>query len=149
MKCPDCNSELEHISEWLWVCFSCPYQLDDDERRLEYEKLLYNDLGMCGCGQPKKVEAMIISMLKVQKGYRENLKLNDKTAYLIAESKFTEILGTDKTEVLEFILHSFDRAGFLEHGGNVHGSWFTDKGNRFLELYSIKEVSPSDRQNTK
>jgi len=75
--------------------------------------------------------------------------LNDKTAYPIAESKFKEILGTDKTEVLEFILHSFDRAGFLEHRGNVHGSWFTDKGNRFLELYSIKEVSPSDRQNTK
>ena len=40
----------------------------------------------------------------------------------------------DTDLVMEFVLHTLEKAGFLEHWSSIYGSWMTDKGKHFFEL---------------
>lgn len=75
-------------------------------------------LGFCGCGCPDDAYAFIRDMLALAPFYEHRAAVQELTG--------------EKAHY--FVLYALDRAGLLEHGSNIRGSWLTAKGTHYLAL---------------
>ena len=76
-------------------------------------RVLYDDLGSCGCGQP-------VERLELVRDALRDCPLYDGTSRNWA------------TPLHEWFLCLLDSAGLIEHGSVITGSWLTEKGTRLL-----------------
>lgn len=97
-----------------------PAQVVDQhvERHWGYA-VIYDDLGFCGCGYPEAAMWLVRDVLRMCPlfDHREEFK-----------ARFPD------RGVQMLVLYMLDDADLIEHGGNVAGSWLTEKGERFLAL---------------
>lgn len=78
-------------------------------------KVFFDDLGMCGCGLPGEAYNLVRDILALAPLYEEN-------RWRLAETL------TGGGGAHHIILSSLDRAGLIEHGSSLDGSWLTPKG---------------------
>lgn len=74
--------------------------------------ILVGVLGLCGCGRPREVAAMVMGLLE---------RVQEKGPYRWSVAE-------------EFALHVLDDRGLLEHGVSVHCPWLTKRGESALAL---------------
>ncbi|MGW2861931.1 hypothetical protein [Streptomyces sp. NPDC001205] len=93
-------------------------------------KLLYGDLGLCGCGTPGDAYALVQQLL-------------DLTPYYDHPAAVEELIG--QPGAYHIVLSALTNAELIEHGGAIGGSWLTPKGKwyqaamrgvEFDDLYS-------------
>lgn len=109
---------------------------DDCHYATDAEAFYFGALGLCGCGRPNAVYALILDCLRAQD---ENILDADKIA---------EMIAANADLFAEFLLHSLDRDGLIEHGGSVLYPWLTDKGEAMLAAgpmaYPAESAGPKD-----
>lgn len=103
------------------------------EMQDEFEMMYHNELGMCGCGDPEGVKSFLHKLLLAHKKYRDNEYSKE-----LSEERLDVIRDSDPSVILEFIFHVLNEKGFVEHGGYVGNSWFTEKGERLIDLLSYE-----------
>ena len=110
--------------------------MTQEERKQEFQSIYFNDLGLCGCGRPEDIQKLLYLLLD-----NHNKHKLKQITYDEKEEILNKILKeTDPDVLFEFIFHILDNGGLLEHGGSIYGSWFTDKGKRFLDYLSDQEL---------
>lgn len=99
--------------------------------RLEkFENYYYNEVGMCGCGNPEEIKNLLYKLLKNHKAGKD-----DEITFKEREANKAEIIkNTDPDAVSDFIFHILDKAGIMEHGGYIGNGWFTEEGEEFIKL---------------
>lgn len=83
----------------------------------------FEELKFCGCGNPDGAREYIAKILRAIKDRSDSDWATDSVAAAIKG---------DAESAMWLILYVFDAMGLLEHGGNVSGSWLTDKGKQLL-----------------
>jgi hypothetical protein len=78
-------------------------------------KLMFDDLSICGCGQPDAAYALVRDLLALTPFHEDD---NWKRA--------EELIGTPGA--VHLVLCTLDEARLIEHGGVVTGAWITGKG---------------------
>lgn len=103
---------------------------DIEQRKEDFETIYFGEIGMCNCGRPEDVKKFIYELLKNHKDGKD-----EKITYKVMTKNRNRIIkGTDTDVVFEFVFHILEHNDLLQHGGSVYGSWFTEKGEKFLEL---------------
>lgn len=75
--------------------------------------LFHTDLRLCGCGSPEEAFDLVRDLLNLAPFYENR----DEVTALIGDGGPAHI-----------VLSALDGADLLEHGGTIHGSWLTNKG---------------------
>jgi hypothetical protein len=97
------------------------------------DEFIYEDLNLCGCGNPEETWEVIKLILSAQnqKGWENKKnKLNNICNINIDENNNYDGL-------IQFVLYILDNHEFLEHGGCISSAWLTTKGKLFLELLNM------------
>lgn len=95
----------------------------------EAEAFYFDQIGLCGCGNPEDVHKFLLDCLS-----------SGKDDSNIIDYKKVEKLVSENTEtVAQFVLHFLDKVSLTEHGGSVYGSWLTERGKQVLEAGVMKE----------
>lgn len=82
-------------------------------------------LGVCGCGNPDGVLSLICRVLAV-------LGADERGATL------SEIAGAPaRSPIVEFMLHSLDRSGLVEHGFSIGGAWPSAVGKQLIQAAEL------------
>jgi hypothetical protein len=87
--------------------------------------LFYTDLGLCGCGNAEEAFELIRDLLRLAPFYEHR----DEVRALIGDGPTGHI-----------VLSTLDHADLIEHGGTIHGSWLTDKGEWYLKALNTVNV---------
>ena len=103
----------------------------------EWSDTVFNDIGLCGCGDPDAVLDMIQEFLEKRKGPEWEWD---------AQVEFAKAHPEELMLFLEYIL---DGKGYTEHGSCVMGAWLTDKGKRLLELLQMDSPHPKSKKEDK
>ena len=91
------------------------------------QEVIFNDLGFCGCGNPEIVLEFVHKALQLIKKRRDS-NFNEET-----NAELDKHFRSAEDDLFHQIAWYFlDRGRLIEHGGNVCGSWLTDKGKEFL-----------------
>lgn len=85
----------------------------------DVEGALESVLGICGCGRPEDVIAMVGAELALAAQKQKSAR--------------------DLTPLEWWLLYTLDRLGLTEHGVSVTGAWLTEKGKAFLALAEAKK----------
>jgi len=94
------------------------------ERQEKFENYYYNEVGMCGCGNPGDIKNLLYKLLKNHKANKDN-----KITFEEREANKAEIIkSTDPDAISDF------NAGLMEHGGMMCNGWFTEEGEEFITL---------------
>jgi hypothetical protein len=101
-------------------------------------KLFYDDLKVCGCGNPEEVYALVRDLLALAPFYQHPAEVAERIG-VSAEDYASGGLGA-----YYMVLHALDAADLIEHGGGIGGSWLTHKGTRYLELMKRHEWEDLD-----
>lgn len=96
------------------------------QKKLTHE--VWDQLGICGCGQPEEMQAWLIQLLSDLERVEGKPWVNIHQDYFGGETAFA-----NSFVVMQAVLSWLDAAGLLEHGSNISGSWLTDKGKLFLD----------------
>ena len=78
-------------------------------------QVFYGDLELCGCGNPDSAWVLLhelLAMMPLHEGGRSRMA--------------RVAIGSDGGH--HIVLSAMDRAGLIEHGGGIGGSWITPKG---------------------
>lgn len=106
-----------------------------EERRNELNKLIFEDLGFCGCGNPEQDIIFIKNILDLRNKWH-----NDKLTY----KKYRKLIKKEFIKnwecAEEYILYMLNDKEFLEHGSSVGGSWLLNKGHKLLKITN-EEIS--------
>lgn len=105
--CPRCQDEQQHL--YAVFCGTA------------------EGLGFCGCGLPEEVYGLIRDILTLApffEGYKTGQPNHEKVKALLGGSG----------AVFYGFLYWLDRAGLIEHGTSVGGSWLSGKGAHYLPL---------------
>ena len=114
--CPRCDDDLDHL-----------YQLT-------------HDLGFCGCGDPESVYNLVRDLLALfEEKWSDKAKQNDAHWREVSQ-QITDRIGGGEG-VYYAVLYFTDRAGLIEHGGSIGGSWLTAKGKHYLGLMRLHEYA--------
>lgn len=101
-----------------------------DEPYLEFD--LYGILRFCGCGDPDAAAKWLLRLLVLMDSDPRDLPA--------IEAHWGATLDTP---AYYLILYYLDAEGWTEHGGNVCGSWLTDKGRAgMIALREFREDVP-------
>lgn len=117
--CPSCESDLTHLY-----------------------RLLYEDIGFCGCGDPESAYDTIGMILALIRCKWEDPEKQEHAHWKACGELIRDQTGTTDG-AFYLVLYALDHAGLLEHGGSVGGSWLTRKGSHYLDLmntYTFGEV---------
>jgi hypothetical protein len=97
------------------------------------DEFIYEDLDLCGCGNPYKTNEIIRLILIAQ----------TKEGWDNKKNALNSICNIDISEndnydgLIQFVLYILDSHEFLEHGGCISSAWLTEKGKLFLDLLNI------------
>lgn len=103
-----------------------------NNKKQEFDKLYYNELGMCGCGNPDDLKKLIYRILFIQ-------SLSKDIPY--EQRKIMRLKAIDECgveNVLDFFFHIFDHNGLMEHGGYIGNGWVTQKGKDPMKLLYLE-----------
>lgn len=92
-----------------------------DERTGDHiYRLIYadDDLGLCGCGTPEAAFSLVRDILNLAPFYEDQ-----------RWRQVEELVGNDGAH--HIVLSMLTRAGLIEHGSSISGSWLTDKGRYY------------------
>lgn len=100
----------------------------------EHQACHYALLKLCGCGDPEEAynfcRAVLMAFDRRPIGEREWIDAEDAVRDLISA----------KPDIAAHVMgHLLTNLKFLEHGGNVGGSWLTLDGERIVDLGPITE----------
>ena len=84
---------------------------------------IFNDLGMCGCGQ-----------------YDERLDILKESLNAFPLYKDENVPAYLKTPLGEWFLCILDSAELIEHGSSIGGSWLLDKGERLKNALNDENI---------
>jgi hypothetical protein len=100
--------------------------VSDRENVLQHVNgLFYTDIGLCGCGNAEEAFDLVRDLLNLAPFYEHRQEV-------------AALVGTGATG--HIVLSALDNADLLEHGGTIHGSWLTDKGEWYQKaLASITD----------
>lgn len=103
----------------------------------EYEKLVFSDLGICGCGTPEETIEMIVEYLKHNIEYKNKYKIEKDFDKVYKEDKEWEerFIEENKELLFLFMLYILDDKEFMEHGTSVYSSWVIKKGEKLISLF--------------
>lgn len=82
----------------------------------------------CGCGNPEDALELIHELLRVM-----NVRPLERD-----HDRLDELLPTSGIKMI--VLQALTEADLLEHGGNIGGSWPTEKGERVLAVLEQVEA---------
>ncbi len=91
-----------------------------EDQAAHLQLLFYDQIGMCGCGQPGAALDTVLGLLNLAPFYDHGPELR-------------ALLGPDPG-IQQLVLSLLDGAGLTEHGGSVWGSWLTAKGRAVRAL---------------
>lgn len=92
---------------------------DVDEVVMEHLcSVFYNDLNLCGCGNPDSAWRMVYDLLRLTPYYKDS-----------GYRKAVWLIGSEGAH--HIVLSAMTHAELIEHGGGIGGSWITDKGRWF------------------
>lgn len=94
-------------------------------------RVFYQDLGMCGCGNPEDAYNLIRDILSLAPFYEDQ------------RWRLVETL-TGGGAVHHIVLSVLDQAELIEHGSSINGSWLTTKGSWFLNAARTVEFNKLD-----
>jgi len=92
--------------------------------------LVYDDLHLCGCGQPDAAIDLIRRLLNLAPFY------DDPAA---VDAEFGGNAGAK-----HIVLSVLDDAGLIEHGGSITSSWPTAKGRAVRRLLTMASTASVD-----
>lgn len=99
-----------------------------------FNHIYFNELGMCGCGNPDEVKQLMFDLLANHRRYEcEEVSWDDMDKF-----RAEIIKAADPNIIFEIIFHLFEKSELLEHGSSVYSSRLTEKGIVFLDL--LKEL---------
>jgi hypothetical protein len=98
-------------------------------------QMYYGQLGLCGCGDPEAVHAMLIICAEQFDRGENNL------SHFNGVDGIKKIVIENIDVVSEFIAHFLDQKDIIEHGGSVYGSWLTGRGRQFIQLGPMNDDS--------
>jgi hypothetical protein len=98
---------------------------------IEANNIIHNDLGICGCGSPEIVIKFVVKALSLIKARAESHYARPESDAL---NRHFHHYTTDNDLFTYMAWYFIDRAGLIEHGTVILGSWLTDKGKEFLEF---------------
>jgi len=96
----------------------------------EAEAFYYDQIQLCGCGNPKDVHKFLLDCMAAT--------LDDHDT-LIDYKKIISLVKGNLGIVAELILHFLYSRELTEHGSSVFGSWLTERGKQVLEAGVMKE----------
>jgi hypothetical protein len=117
--CPACEFDLTHLY-----------------------RLLYGDIGFCGCGDPGSAYDTIGMILALIDLKWKDPEKTDHAHWKACSELIQQQAGTSGG-AFNLVMYILDRAGLLEHGSSVRGAWLTKRGKHCLHLmnaYSFDEV---------
>lgn len=103
-----------------WLAAGAPETLEWDGQRYCHSCFSFDAIGICGCGKPGEVAALIYRMLHA---------LGQEDREWDAPRKAA---GDPPGTVYELLLHWIEDHGWTEHGGSTYGSWLTDDGRKAM-----------------
>lgn len=83
---------------------------------------LIDELGICGCGNPKMVYRLIHVVMK--EIHESSVRVDDYVGHY------------------DYMIYQLNEQGFLEHGSSIYGSWVTEKGEKLIE--ALDEMAKYD-----
>lgn len=89
-------------------------------------QVFYRDLNLCGCGNPEDAVDLVLDLLKLLPFYEPG-----------HEEQVYALMG--HPGAVHMVLSQLDRAGLTDHGGSLHGSWITPKGEWLLAALGALE----------
>jgi hypothetical protein len=125
------NAAVEVTSERPRCADCADFGTLADTQGTEYlDELVSTELGWCGCGQPWKVDDMMVAYLTAR-----------------ARPEFPKPRPDGMSEDTETLLsYIADDLGWTEHGGSVEGAWLSDDGKTALaNLQEAKAVRDGSR----
>lgn len=96
----------------------------------EAEAMYYDQIKLCGCGNPESVHKFLINCMAATK---------DDFGELLDHGKIVKLIKLDPETVAQFVLHFLDDRGLTEHGSSVFGSWLTARGKQVLEIGAMED----------
>jgi hypothetical protein len=101
-----------------------------------------DDFGWCYCGQPGTVMETIRDVLRQRADYWEKVRASSWPPPADLEPTPQGVYASSGLEwVLEYAM---DKAELTEHGGNVSGSWLTEKGESVLAALERLDLEEDD-----
>lgn len=89
--------------------------------------VVFQDLGICGCGDPDGALDRMQDVLNLAPFYEGH-----DTPEGANWQRVNELFNGDGVGA-EFFVNILNKADLMEHGGSSMGGWITPKGKRFLE----------------
>lgn len=90
-------------------------------------RVMFDDLGICGCNQPDEAYNLVRDLLAYFSQDHADRDIDD----------LGRLIGSDGA--VHLVLCQLDNADLIEHGGTVAGAWLTGKGRCVLELMRRRE----------
>lgn len=82
---------------------------------------LIDELGICGCGNPKMVYRLIHVVMK---------------EILESSVKVTDYVG-----YYDYMIYQLNEQGFLEHGSSIYGSWIDGRWYEWEDIHGNREIA--------
>lgn len=114
------------------TCDQCKdYGTDPDSGVYVLDALVSTELGWCACGNPEKVDRMMLTYLEwAEARFDDQSNVTWDTAL--------DNVSDDAKFLLAYIADDLD---WTEHGGSVGGAWLTDDGKQAMaNLRATKDV---------
>lgn len=80
-------------------------------------KVLYEDVPMCGCGDPAAAYRLVYDLLRLTPWYEEK-----------RWEQAQQLIGTDGA--FQIVVSALTEADLLDRGGSIGGSWITEGARR-------------------
>lgn len=103
---------------------------DNAQIRDNFELFMNNAVPVCGCGDPDKSLAAILSALDI-------CALRDFTKRDALMKEIFNVESVYQDGLVQLLFGVLDDKGFIEHGGGINSSWLTDAGKIFREMLRL------------
>ena len=102
------------------------YGHDNFDRKHErFEDVVFNDIGLCSCGDPDAVLDMLQEYLEAKQEW-------------MPYEKQKEFASEHAEDLMLFMMYIMDDKGYTEHGTSVFSCWLTEEGRELLEMLKEK-----------
>lgn len=112
-----------------------------------HQAAYYALLKLCACGSPDDAFNFCRDAVSCfdRRGCNDDPPTRD---WINAENALKELIQERPWDAAHVLAHLFNHIELLEHGGNVGGSWLTDKGEIIVDLGPVtQDILDGESQN--